>query len=96
MRFAIVHLIQLRCQLVCIRNVLEWRCLLQSTRAYVLILSTRHNKVLGGAVCNGSFGSGGETLFLTGFTCAAEDAGDDLYAAETAKVSIENTYKCVS
>jgi hypothetical protein len=45
--------------------------------------------VLSGAVCDFSVGGGGEALFLAGFACAAEDAGDDLDAAETVEKLVQ-------
>jgi hypothetical protein len=51
-----------------------------------LVLGLGHRQACRGAVRDVALGGGGETLFLAGFACAAENAGDDLDAAETVGV----------
>lgn len=48
-----------------------------------LVLGLGHRQACRGAVRDVALGGGGETLFLAGFACAAENAGDDLDTAET-------------
>ena len=52
-----------------------------------LVLGLGHRQPRRRAVRDAALGGRGEALFLAGFACAAENAGDDLDAAETERGS---------